>query len=190
MTRLMTLAGVSMLALATAFVATTAMADRGDGSRMGMGGDMGQMRGGGLGNLDFAAVDADKDGKLTPAEIDAYRAAEAKAMDADGDGLLSAEELVAMHMKGAQERASAMAAMMIERRDADGDGKLSAAEMTMRPMPQRMLDRMDTDKDGALSAAELEAAQARMAERRKDGMRGGKHGKMGHHGGNGGNGNN
>lgn len=186
MTRMMTLTAASVLALGAAFVATTAVADRGEG--MGMGEEMGQMRGGGLAGLDFAAIDADKDGKLTPAEIDAYRAAQAKALDADGDGMISAEELTAMHMRGAQERAEAMATMMIQRRDTDGDGKLSAAEMILRPMPARMLERIDTDKDGAVSEAEMEAAQARMSERRKGGKHSEKHGKMGHRGGQGGQG--
>ncbi|MFN7224717.1 MAG: EF-hand domain-containing protein [Paracoccaceae bacterium] len=171
--------GATLVALAVALAGSAAMADRGD--RMG-GGD-GPMFG-----MDFAAIDADKDGKITQAEIDAYRAAQAKALDTDGDGLLSAEELSAMHLQNATARANDRAARMIERMDTDGDGKLSAAEMTVRPMPGRMFDRLDADKDGALSEAELAAARDRMTERRGD-KGGDKRGGMqrGHHGGQGNN---
>lgn len=173
----------SLVALATAFVATGAFADRGNG----MGGQMGDMRNGGFAAFDFAGADADKDGKVSKEELDAYRAAQAKALDTDGDGLISAEELAAMHMKGAQQRATDMATRMIERRDSDGDGKLSAAEMSVRPVPAAMFDRLDTDKDGALSQAELDAAKEKMmnrAEGRGDGK--GKMRRGGHsHGDNG-----
>lgn len=165
------LAGASLVALAIALTGSAALADRGD--RMGEGG-MGPMQA-----FDFAAVDADKDGKITPAELDAYRAAEAKAVDADGDGFLSAAELAAMHVKAATQRANDMAARMIERLDSDKDGKLSAAEMAVRPAPTRIFDRLDTDNDGAISEAELAAAKERMAERGEDGPRG-KHRRGGH----------
>ncbi|MFN3846626.1 MAG: EF-hand domain-containing protein [Paracoccaceae bacterium] len=175
--------GATLVALAVAFAGGAAMADRGDR----MGGAEGPMFG-----MDFAAIDADKDGKITQAEIDAYRAAQAKAFDTDGDGLLSAEELSAMHLQNVTARASDRAARMIERMDTDGDGKLSAAEMAVRPMAGRMFDRLDADKDGALSEAELAAARDRMTERRGD-KRGEKHGEKrggmqrGHHGGQGNN---
>ncbi len=74
----------------------------------------------------LAAVDADKDGKITEAELTAFRAAETKAADADGDGLLSAEELAALHVKAMTARATDMAARMVSRMDSDADGKLSA----------------------------------------------------------------
>ena len=158
--------GASLVALAVALTAGAAMADRGD--RMG---GMGGMRGG----LDFAAIDADQDGKITEAEIAAWRAAQAAAVDTDGDGLLSAEEIAAMHIRAATERANQHATRMIERLDTDGDGKLSAAEMTTRPMPARLFERLDADNDGAITEAELATAQERMAERR-----GGRHGGKPH----------
>lgn len=155
--------GTSLVALALALTAGAALADRGD--RMGGMGPMG-------GALDFAAIDADGDGKITQAEITAYRAAQTAGIDTDGDGLISAEELAAMHIRAATERANAHAARMIEQLDTDGDGKLSAAELVSRPMaggmPARMFERLDTDKDGAISEAELAAAKERMGERRGD----------------------
>ncbi|TGD42060.1 calcium-binding protein [Pseudotabrizicola sediminis] len=158
--------GASLVALAIALTAGAAMADRGD--RVGgMVDQMGEMGGA----FDFAAMDADGDGKVTQAEIDAFRAAQTAAIDTDGDGLLSAEEIAAMHIRAATKRANDRAARMIERLDTDGDGKLSAAEMMARPMPARMFERLDADNDGAITEAEIAATKERMGERR-----GGRHG--------------
>lgn len=167
-----------LASLATALLATTAMADR-QGDREGRQGGNPMMQ------MDFAAADADGDGKITPAEIDAYRIARLTAADTDKDGFLSAEEVSAMAAARmaarANTRAAEMATRMIERQDTDGDGKLSLAEMAQPTGPERMIARLDTDKDGALSAAELAAGQDRMAER-QGGKRGGKHdGKHGAH---------
>lgn len=190
MTRKMKLTALTLATLAGALVATTALADRG----MGMGGGMGMEQGmgpqgGPMAGLDFAAIDTDKDGKITAAELTAWRAAEAKALDADGDGLISADELAKMQMKGMENRAQTRAAAMVSRLDSDGDGKLSATEMAARPVPTGLIDRLDTDKDGALSQAELDAAKTRMAEgmgqrmkmgRGHGGERNGDHGRGGH----------
>ncbi len=168
------LTAVTLASLGLALVASTAFAEmRGDG--------MGR-HGGGFMDMDFAAMDADKDGKVTPAEIEAFHTARLKAADTDGDGFLSEAEVQAMITARMQERTKAMAAKMIERQDRDGDGKLSLAEMQPRSPQERMFDRIDTDKDGAISEAEMEAAKKMMTERR-DGKRGhhrGKDGKRGH----------
>lgn len=178
MTRTSKLAGVTLATLAAALLATTAMAERGPGRDHAQGGAP-------FAALDFAAIDANKDGKITPEEIDAHRTAQITAADTDGDGLLSADELSALNMSRMSARAGDMAQKMIERMDTDKDGKLSAAEMPARQGGQRMFERLDTDKDGALSEAEIAAAKDRMAERR-----GGKHrhgGEQGEHGGRGNN---
>ena len=167
---------LALAAVTGAALSTAAMADRGD--MMGMGGGMG----GPLAALDFAAMDADKDGKLTQAEIDAFRASEVAAADADKDGKLSAAEVSAMQVKRMQARADDMAARMIERLDADGDGLLSAAEFAARPAPDRLMEMADTDGDGALSEAEIDAAQEHMAEMRGPGD-GHGHGRGHGHGG-------
>ncbi|MCU0899018.1 MAG: histidine kinase [Cypionkella sp.] len=159
--------GATLVALGFALAGSAALADR-----------MGGM-GGGMPMMDFTAMDADKDGKVTEAELTAHRAAQIAAVDSDGDGFLTAAELAAAHVKAATERAEARATQMIEHRDADGDGKLSAAEMTVRPMPARLFERLDADQDGALTEAELAAARDRMQDARGEGGRG-KH--RGHHG--------
>ncbi len=129
-----------------------------------------------FGGMDFATLDADGDGKITLAELEAYRAARVTEIDTDKDGKISAAELSAMHMARMQARADAMAARMIERHDADGDGLLTAAEFVTPPAPQRMFDRADTDGDGALTAAEIEAAKERMAQRGEGRGKGHGHG--------------
>ncbi len=155
-----TLAAVALAAVTVAALSTSAWADRGD--RAGMGRGMGF-------EMNFDAMDADKDGKLTEAEIDTYRKAEAAKADADGDGKMSAAELAAAHIARATTEANTRAAEMIASLDSDGDGLLSAAEMTNRPLPARLFDRIDADSDGAVTKAEIEAVRDRMAE--------GRHGK-------------
>jgi len=107
----------------------------------------------------FDEADADRDGKLTRAEFDAWREQHFAAVDQDGDGKLTGEELVA----AANRR---RAAARIERHDADGDGTLSMEEMA--PRSERMFSRLDRDEDGVVTQEEL--------------SRHGKHGKRGKHG--------
>ena len=124
-------------------------------------------------DFDFDAVDADKDGKLTAAEIKAFRAAQLKAVDADGNGVITADELVAAQLKQAEARFRAGADRMLQDLDADGDGTVALAELIGGAPPRfegKMMARIDTDGDGAISKPELDAAKARMAER---GPRGG-----------------
>lgn len=169
----LTLAAVTFGALGTA-----AMADRmrHDGHPM-MG--MGPMMGHGA-MMDFDALDADKDGKVTPEELAAHRKARIEGLDANADGKIDATELVAMQMREAETRAKERAERMIAMMDADGDGALGAAELLAMPMPgARMIERLDTDGDGAISKAEFDAAMARMGERggpRGEKGKGPKHG--------------
>jgi Ca2+-binding EF-hand superfamily protein len=119
----------------------------------------------------FDAIDADKDGKVTQAEIDAHRTARVTAADANGDGLMSAEELSAMRLAEMTERAKAQAAEMITRLDSDGDDLLSAAEMATRPASGKPFDRADADGDGAISREEATAVGEKMAKWRGEGGR-------------------
>lgn len=77
--------------------------------------------------------------------------------DADGDGFLTAAELEAAGSEKAQKRS----ARMIERLDVDKDGKLSLDEMkNPRRDPARLFERLDTDKSGGISEAEFQEAKA------------------------------
>jgi Ca2+-binding EF-hand superfamily protein len=121
----------------------------------------------------FDAIDADKDGKVTEAEIAAFRAARFTAADLDKNGSLSAEELSAMQMAEMQTRMGQRASKMIERLDGNADGQLSAEEFAEMGQKKSPFERADADGDGAVSKAEVEAMIQKMADR------GGKHGKHG-----------
>ncbi len=137
---------------------------------------------------DFATLDADKDGKVTAAELNAAHEARMQAMDADKDGFVSAEEMIAARKADMPpqmaERMSRKMDKMIGRMDANKDGKVSLDEMRAAHDPARaeaMIAKLDSDGDKAISQAEFDAAKARMAERRGKGGKGEKGGKHGHH---------
>jgi Ca2+-binding EF-hand superfamily protein len=159
-------AGLGLVAVAALMLGTAAIADNmgqmrmGDGMGMGMGMRMGEGPA-----LDLAAIDADKDGKISKDEMTAYHEARVAGVDANKDGKLSADELAAMHLQEMTDAVKTMAGRMIERLDTDGDGLLSAAEMASRPMPADMFDRVDTNGDGFIDQSEIDAAKARMSER-------------------------
>ena len=87
----------------------------------------------------FDAVDADRDGTLSQAELDKAREerhAALAAHDADGDGKLGLEEFAGLWTQ------------------------------TMRPLTVRAFQRLDTDGDAAVSRSEYERPLAGIAERR------------------------
>jgi Ca2+-binding EF-hand superfamily protein len=174
--------GLGIAAVAVALLGTAAIADNMGHRGMGMGGPMMGMGGPMMGApvLDFDAIDANKDGKITPEEIAAWRAAQAKAVDTNGDGKLSVDEIAAMRLKQMTDAAQKMAQTMVDRLDTDGDKMLSAAELVEPPMPPDLFARIDTNKDGVIDKAEADAAQKMMAagpkgDRGDKGDRGGKH---------------
>lgn len=127
---------------------------------------------------DFATLDADGDGQVTEAELQARGDARFAAADADGDGLLTAEEMVS-HVKGDRvERVERRVERLIEDRDSNADGALSRAELG-NERGGRMLERADSNNDGAISREEF----AELRERHDRGDRAGRHGR--HHDGNG-----
>lgn len=164
------LGSLALATLMAALLSTAALAERGG---------MGPM--GAMPMMDFDQLDADKDGKLTEAEIKAAMTARLTEADTDKDGKLSPEELIALREKMAAERKMARARAMIERHDTDKDGFVSITEMEAAgPDTGRMFDRVDADDDGAISKEEMQAMRDRIAERRKDK---GDHGRKGQHGG-------
>lgn len=163
MKRTSVISAVALIAVLGSTVAGFAHDSKGEGKGMGksgqherMGGDMGRDDA----RPDFATLDTDGDGKVTQAEMDAFKAARFAELDADGSGTVSATEMAAHHAAKQQERMTKGTERMIAKMDADGDGELSLDEMSgeMRKTP---FERMDTDGDGALSEDEMNAAGPR-----------------------------
>lgn len=117
----------------------------------------------------FAEMDADKDGKVTAAEMRAFHDARFAKADANGDGKLSLEELDESRRAERQDRLKKMVLWL----DADGDGMLSSEEF--EPRKGAMLSRMDADGDGALSMEEMRDGAGRF-HHRSGGHHGGRHG--------------
>jgi EF hand len=85
--------------------------------------------------MNFDAIDADKDGKITTEEFDAFRAAEFAETDTNSDGQISADELAARRIAEMTARAAEMSATMIERMDENGDSLLFARRNGARAAP-------------------------------------------------------
>ncbi len=118
-----------------------------------------------MGPLSIEALDADGDGAVTPAEVEARKAARFAQADADGDGGLSAEELVALEDIVRDEARAVRAAAQVATMDDNGDGLLQAVEIEERtPRLQPIFDRLDADGDGGISQAELDAARPARGE--------------------------
>lgn len=172
MTRKTLLIGTALaLGLGALGLQANAWGARGDGAMMGMGGEM---------RPDFATLDANSDGKITPEEITAYRTARVTGMDADGDGKITEAELTAFIEANLAARAADMAKARIAAQDSDGDGTLTLDEAMTGPgdMGARLFERADTDGDGAISQEEFDAVLARMGK----GRDGHGHGQGGHGG--------
>ncbi|MDP3195018.1 EF-hand domain-containing protein [Tabrizicola sp.] len=147
------------LALTGALIGSVALAQN-----KGMGGGMGVEGRGAMLTEMFDAIDADSDGKVTLAELEAHRKAEFAAADTNGDGALSPEELSAHQMARIQARMAERTQAMIDNMDNDGNGSLSEDEMGQGP-GERHFARLDTDNDGAISKAEAEEARQHRGKR-------------------------
>ena len=150
------IAGVLVVGLGAGVVGMANAHQSGSDGRGGMGP---------MGQISFEVLDADKDGKVTQAEMDAHKTAEFNKADSNGDGLLSADEMLARANSKMADRMGDRLKQMIARIDTDKDGMLSQAEMQGMPRGKGMFAQLDTDGDGAISAEEFAA--------RKEGRKGG-----------------
>lgn len=106
-------------------------------------------------------LDADKDGTITRAEIDAHESKVFTDADTNADGFVSGEEMMAyreakreeMRLKRMAERQKKMIAEL----DTNKDGLVSREEFMARPNP--MFDRIDTNQDGRVDETEMQAAK-------------------------------
>ena len=140
----------------------------------------------------YAALDADRDGTVSAAEL-ANAPGALKGIDRNGDGALSADEIRPEFGPGGpggrggrgrggpgepgQTPATSpdeLAAMLMGF-DKDSDGKLTKAELPERL--QGLFDRADADKDNALTADEIKKSATSMANPSADGRGPGREGE-------------
>jgi hypothetical protein len=112
---------------------------------------------------EFGKMDADKDGKLSRAEVEAFQRAVAVAdaasrnralfaqLDADRNGQVSPTEFLKLTVPAAID-----AAPMFRQYDPNHDGAITIVEH--RAVKLARFDAIDTDKDGVASLAEQRAA--------------------------------
>jgi len=102
-------------------------------------------------DAEFKAIDADGDGKLTRAEVDAARGKPLILLlaDTNKDGAVTKEELA----KAFASRRSDVSERVFEALDADKDGKIGAAEW--QASGERRFARLDRNKDGTVTADEV-----------------------------------
>jgi hypothetical protein len=114
----------------------------GGGYHMGMGGP-----GGRSGMMRHMAdlADADKDGKVTQAEIDKARDDRFAKYDANGDGKLTLDEFENLM----REITRPMTVRAFQRLDPNGDAVITVEELSVTTA--NIVERMDRNNDGALS---------------------------------------
>ena len=137
--------------------------------RGGPGGFRGGPRGGFRGGRMFETFDANEDGRITQAEIDAFRKGQFDEHDANKDGKLTLQEYQNLWLAVMRERM----VDAFQRHDDDGNAEVTLEEFSERF--SRMVRRMDNDGDGAITRDDL---RSRFGNRggRGDGRRGERRG--------------
>ena len=123
----------------------------------------------GPGDDKFKMMDTNSDGQISSAEHAAGVTKMFGEMDADKDGFVSAAEMDAKHAakadKGEMRGHDMKSADKIGKMDKDGDGKLSAAEHDAGAAD--MFKKADADGNGMLSQSEMSSAHGKMMSKDK-----------------------
>lgn len=116
-------------------------------------------------------VDANGDGNITIAELEAQKTERFSSADTNGDNLMSFDEFEAQIEADKDRREAERNQRRFERLDANSDGFVTAEEHAAAgdERMQRRFDRVDTNGDGMISSEEREAAKATMKDRRRQG---------------------
>jgi hypothetical protein len=120
----------------------------------------------GLIDAQFKTMDTDGDGRLSPDEHAAGAKRMFDAMDSNKDGTVTIAEMDAAHrnVPGKEPKNSDLSSIeKIKVVDQNGDGLLSADEHAAGS--RKMFSKMDADRDGFLSRAELTAGHEKMLKR-------------------------
>jgi Ca2+-binding EF-hand superfamily protein len=165
------IAGTLVIGVATGFAADPAPppgpGPMGGPPPQGFHGRHGMLGGDFLGPL---AQDMRKNGKVTKAEVENALKKRFNEADANHDGKLSPAEIQAWREAQRAKRREAA----FKRLDTNGDGGLSQSELDARVLAH--FDRLDTNHDGVVSKEEMQAAHAKWRGKFKDwrghGMRG------------------
>jgi Ca2+-binding EF-hand superfamily protein len=119
------------------------------------------------GHAEVQMMDANQDGVVSPDEHAAGARKMFEKMDADHDGKVTAAEMDAthhaMHKGDDHSNGEMSSADKIKTIDTDGDGILSAQEHEAGS--HRMFEKMDADHDGNLSASEIDAGHKTMMKK-------------------------
>ncbi len=102
------------------------------------------------GRMMLSEMDADKDGTVTRAEIEAHQAAHVAEIDADNNGAITAEELGAHHERMRQKHM----AERLKAMDANADGSVSVDEF--QAAHTWRMARLDRNGDGQIDADEMQ----------------------------------
>ncbi|MDR0184679.1 EF-hand domain-containing protein [Lysobacter arvi] len=115
-------------------------------------------------------MDTDGDGMVSSAEHAAGAKTMFTRMDANSDGKVTAAEMDAHHaakMAGKGDKMKMSSADKIKKIDTDGDGAITAAEHDAGSA--QMFTKMDTNGDGNLTAAEMKAGHDKEMRSAKSG---------------------
>jgi len=114
---------------------------------------------------DFATLDANGDGKISPDEMKAFGVGRVAGMDANKDGFVTKDEMKAFIVAKMTDRVNSMVDQRFAKLDPDNTGKVSLDKLENPQREEKMFKRMDKNGDGVISKDEFDAAKAKMAKR-------------------------